>query len=276
MLQSLIRQDEVDPIIEQYGQIIIDECHHVSARSFELVTRAAKAKYVAGFSATVERKDGHHPIIFMQCGPVRHAVSLDKQQCYDQIQRTVLVRKTGFVLTGALTELKSLSIHDIYEALLSDSDRNEMIVADAISCFNAGRWPLILTERRQHLERLAERLMPAVPEVIVLTGGMTQRQRKESRENLRQESRRIVLATGRYLGEGFDDDRLDALLLAMPISWKGTLAQYAGRLHRSRAGKREVMIYDYADIEVPMLKRMFQRRLTGYRKLGYVVPCGVT
>jgi len=271
MLQSMIHRDQVDPIVDQYGQIIVDECHHISARSFELVTRTAKAKYIAGFSATVERKDGHHPIIFMQCGPIRHVVTLAKQQNNDQIRRGVLVRKTGFILRGPLAEFKSLTIHDIYEELLIDSDRNGMIVADAISCLAAGHWPLILTERKRHVELLAERLMPAVPELIVLTGGMNQRQWKKTREDIRQNAPRLILATGRCLGEGFDDDRLDTLLLAMPISWKGTLTQYAGRLHRSRSGKREVMIYDYADLEVPMLKRMFQKRLSGYKRLGYTV-----
>jgi superfamily II DNA or RNA helicase len=272
MLQSLIHGDDVDAVVDQYGQIIVDECHHISARSFELVARAAKAKYVAGFSATVERKDGHHPIIFMQCGPIRHAIPMGKQQSCDSIERRVLVRPTGFVLPGNLADLKSLKIHDIYEALACHSERNEMIAADAIACVNEGRWPLILTERRQHLEELMRRLRPAVPRLIVLAGGMTQRQRLEALGHLRQDGARLVLATGRYLGEGFDDDRLDALLLAMPISWKGTLAQYAGRLHRIRTGKRDVVIYDYADTDVPMLKRMFQRRLAGYKKLGYALP----
>src|SRR5881409_1763023 len=136
-------------------------------------------------------------------------------------------------------------------------------------CLENGGCPLVLTERTAHLEDLVQRLAPVVSNLVVLTGGMRQKQRKAAISNLQQEGPRLVLATGRYLGEGFDDDRLDTLLLAMPISWKGTLTQYAGRLNRSRQGKHTVTIYDYADMEVPMLKRMFERRRRGYWQLGY-------
>jgi superfamily II DNA or RNA helicase len=270
ILQSLVHKCEVNPLVEQYGQIIVDECHHISARSFEQVARAAKACYVTGFSATVERRDGHHPIIFMQCGPVRHRVTVERQQTSDHLTRAVRVRKTGFLLPDALAQLKSLTIHDVYEGLIHDEQRNQMIVADALSCLERGCCPLVLTERRDHLGYLAQCLGPVVSNLVILTGGMGQKQRKAAMSSLHQEGSRLVLATGRYLGEGFDDDRLDTLLLAMPISWKGTLAQYAGRLNRTRHGKHEVTIYDYADLEVPMLRRMFQRRLRGYKQLGYV------
>jgi len=236
------------------------------------VTRAAKARYVTGFSATVERRDGHHPIIFMQCGPIRHRVTVEKQQASDRLTRTVRVRKTGFVLPDALARLNSLTIHDLYECLIHDEQRNQLIIADALHCMQKGRWPLILTERREHVKYLAGFLASAVPNLIVLTGGMTQKERGVSIKNLQESAPRLVLATGRYLGEGFDDQRLDTLLLALPISWKGTLAQYAGRLNRACPGKLEVEIYDYADLEVPMLKRMFQRRSGGYRRLGYSMP----
>lgn len=269
ILQSFERQKESGAIIEDYGQIIADECHHISARSFERVIRAAKARYVTGFSATVERKDGHHPIIFMQCGPVRHRVTVKTQQASDQITRLLRIRRTSFILPVALRELMSLTIHDVYESLIHDEQRNQMIVSDALLCLREGLNPLVLTERREHLDLMAKCLAPAVPNLIVLAGGMNQKQRKAAILKLKQECPRLVLATGRYLGEGFDDDRLDTLLLALPISWKGTLAQYAGRLHRIREGKRGVTILDYADLEVPMLRRMFQRRLRGYKQLGY-------
>ena len=269
ILQSLIHRQSVNPVIEGYGQIIVDECHHISASSFEQVARAAKALYVTGFSATVERKDGHHPIIFMQCGPIRHRVTVKQQQATDHIKRTVHVRNTGFILPDELARLASLTIHDVYEALIHDERRNQMIVCDALSCLEKGGCPLILTERRAHLESLLQLLTPAIPNLIVLTGGMGQRQRKAAMANLQQEGPRLVLATGRYLGEGFDDNRLDTLFLALPISWKGTLAQYAGRLNRIHREKEQVAIYDYADLDVPMLRRMFERRRRGYRQLGY-------
>jgi superfamily II DNA or RNA helicase len=249
----------------------VDECHHISARSFEQVARAAKAVYVTGFSATVERKDGHHPIIFMQCGPIRHRITIKDLQASDHIKRSVYVRRTGFILPDALARLSSLTIHDVYESLIADEPRNQMIVSDALLCLEKGGCPLILTERKAHLECLAQRIAPLVPNLVIFAGGMGRKQRKAAISRLQREDPRLVLATGRYLGEGFDDDRLDTLLLAMPISWKGTLAQYAGRLNRIREGKQQVTIYDYADLEVPMLKRMFERRGRGYRQLGYEI-----
>jgi superfamily II DNA or RNA helicase len=271
ILQSLIREHEINPIVQQYGQIIVDECHHISAPIFEQIARAAKARYIVGFSATVERKDGHHPIIFMQCGPVRHRVSIAGLQASDQMTRTVQVRRTGFLLPNALAQLKSLTIHDVYECLVHDERRNKVIVNDILSCLEEGRSPLLLTERRSHLEYFIQTLTPLVPNLIVLSGGMGQKQRKEALSKLQNKGSRLLLATGRYLGEGFDDDRLDTMFLAMPISWKGTLAQYAGRLNRVRPGKTELTIYDYADLDVPMLKGMFQRRVLGYKQLGYSI-----
>jgi superfamily II DNA or RNA helicase len=172
-------------------------------------------------------------------------------------------------LPAALRDLNSLTIHDVYASLIHDEQRNQMIVSDALHCVESGNYPLVLTERREHLECLAQRMAPLVSNPVVLTGGMNQKQRKAAALKMQQDGPRLVLATGRYLGEGFDDDRLDTLLLALPISWKGTVTQYAGRLHRVREGKRTVTIYDYADLEVPMLRRMFQRRLRGYKQLGY-------
>ncbi len=271
ILQSLIRQQSIDPAIERYGQIIVDECHHISASSFERVARASKAVYVTGFSATIERKDGHHPIIFMQCGPIRYRVTVKEMQNADHIGRQVLVRRTGFILPDSFARLNSLTIHDVYESLRKDQFRNQMITADALSCLERGGCPLVLTERKAHLECLAQIFTPLVPNLVILAGGMGRKQRKAAMSKLQREEPRLVLATGRYLGEGFDDDRLDTLLLAMPISWKGTLAQYAGRLNRVRVGKQQVTIYDYADLEVPMLKRMFERRQRGYKQLGYEI-----
>ncbi len=271
MLQSLFRDGEVDPIVEQYGQLIADECHHISARSFELVARAAKARFITGFSATVERKDGHHPIIFMQCGPIRHRVKQEDQQAVHPMDRVVITRLTGFMLPDNLTQLKSLTIHDVYDSLIQDHARNQLIIEDALKCLAEGGSPLLLTERKEHLEILREALSQHVPNLIVLQGGMGKKERQAALESLKSEGKRLVLATGRFLGEGFDDARLDTLLLSMPVSWKGTLAQYVGRLHRVHSGKSRVAVYDYVDFNVPMLKRMYERRLRGYRLLGYKI-----
>jgi len=164
------------------------------------------------------------------------------------------------------------SIHDVYAALVADEARNQLILDDLLQAVNEGRSPILLTERREHLEFFASRLASSVPHVIVLRGGTGTRQRRTVAEELARipdNEKRVLLATGRYVGEGFDDARLDTLFLAMPVSWKGTLVQYAGRLHRLHAGKAEVRIYDYVDRNCPTLIRMFRKRLRGYRAIGY-------
>jgi len=147
-----------------------------------------------------------------------------------------------------------------------------MTPSSAARCIEEGRSPILLTERKDHLEHLATRLRPFVRHLVVLQGGMTPSERREVAEQLAsipENQPRLVLATGRYIGEGFDDARLDTLFLTMPVSWKGTLVQYAGRLHRLHPGKTEVRIYDYVDREVPLFQRMFEKRLRGYRAIGY-------
>ena len=149
----------------------------------------------------------------------------------------------------------------------------DLPVNDFKRAIAAGRNPLVLTERRDHLETLASYLREVVDNVIVLRGGMKAAERRAAEASLRaaSEGPRVLLSTGRYLGEGFDDARLDTLFLAMPVSWKGTLAQYVGRLHRDHQGKREVIVYDYVDALVPVLARMASRRQRGYRALGYSI-----
>jgi superfamily II DNA or RNA helicase len=163
-------------------------------------------------------------------------------------------------------------IQEIYSQLATDSARNDLILNDVIQSVEDGRSPVVLTERRDHLEFLAERLQGFARHVVVLRGGMGAKARREVAQTLvdvPDGEERILLATGRFLGEGFDDARLDTLFLTMPVSWKGTLVQYAGRLHRAHQGKTEVQVYDYVDATVPMLERMFRKRLRGYRSMGY-------
>jgi superfamily II DNA or RNA helicase len=274
LIQSLSRKVIVDDIVGDYGHLVVDECHHIPARSFEMVTGQCKARYVTGLSATVTRKDGHHPIIFMQCGPVRYRVEDRKQAAVRPFRRRVIVRNTDFRLPDSLINRDALSIHELYSALVSDEGRNDMIVDDVLEAVRSKRSPVLLTERRDHLELLVERLSYLIRNVIVLRGGMRQKQRDQIAERIAgipDEEERIIVATGRYLGEGFDDARLDTLFLALPVSWRGTIAQYAGRLHRSHENKKEVVIYDYADLEVPMLAKMHERRRGGYRAIGYEI-----
>jgi len=158
--------------------------------------------------------------------------------------------------------------------LEKDNDRNQMIVEDVVAAIQANRFPVLLTERREHLETLAELLKKRVAHVFVMKGGMGKKQRQELKDqiaNLPDDQSRVILATGHYLGEGFDDERLDTLFLTLPISWRGTLTQYAGRLHRLNAAKKEVIIYDYVDFDVPVLARMHGKRRAGYKALGYEI-----
>jgi len=274
VIQSLVRQGVVDDCVAQYGHLIVDECHHLSAHSFEQVVRRAKAKFVLGLSATVTRKDGHHPIIFMQCGPVRHRVNAKAEASRRPFEHSVLVRPTPFQAITPTIADKRMEFQALYSDLIADESRNRRICEDVIQAVQAERSPLVLTERNDHLEKIASYLTSRVRHVVVLKGGMGKKQREAIAGELAAispDAERVILATGRYVGEGFDDARLDTLFLTLPVSWHGTIAQYAGRLHRLYDRKREVRIYDYADLNVPMLARMFDRRCRGYEAVGYSI-----
>ncbi len=272
-IQSLERGKTVDDIVADYGHLVIDECHHLSAVSFEAVARRAKAKYVLGLSATVTRKDGHHPIVFMQCGPVRYQTNAKAEARRRPFRHRAILRSTQFRLPPDI-DVDRPPIQHIYAALADDEDRNRLILDDLLAALEAGRSPILLTERKNHARRLAERLERSARNVLLLRGGMGAKQRREiiqRLEDIPDCEERVLVATGRYIGEGFDDARLDTLFLAMPVSWKGTLAQYVGRLHRLHPEKREVLVYDYLDDAVPMLNRMGNKRIKGYGSLGYTV-----
>lgn len=274
IIQSLTRKGVVDDLVADYGHIIIDECHHVSAVSFERVARRAKAKFVTGLSATVARKDGHHPIVFMQCGPIRYCGDPKVDARIRPFDHSVVVRPTSFESLSDNQEDAAVPLHQLYQEMIVDDARNHMICEDVVASLDEGRSPLLLTERVAHLELLAETLGDSVEHLIVLRGGLGRKKLQSALAELaevpRKESR-LIVATGRFIGEGFDDSRLDTLFLTLPVSWRGIVAQYAGRLHRLHDGKREVRIYDYADLNVSMLARMFERRCRGYEALGYRV-----
>jgi superfamily II DNA or RNA helicase len=274
MIQSLVEKGTVNDVIGNYGQIIVDECHHISAASFEQVIRQAKARYITGLSATVTRQDGHHPIIFMQCGPVRYRVDDRQQAASRSFTHKVIVRRTNFVLPAQSEDKSQPGIQEIYGLLAKDSARNQMIVDDVLEAVYAGRSPVLLTERREHLTYFADTLAGKVKNIIVLSGGMGCKQRNLLMDQLKcipEDEERLIIATGRYLGEGFDDARLDTLFLALPIAWRGTVAQYAGRLHRNYDRKSEVIIYDYLDEQVSVLAGMFRKRKKAYKAIGYKV-----
>jgi superfamily II DNA or RNA helicase len=271
MLQSLIKKGEVDDIVAEYGQIIVDECHHLPAVTFEQVLKQAKARYVLGLTATPYRRDGHHPIIIMQCGPVRYEIHQKDQKSQMLLQHHLVCRDTDFSLPPSDDKA---AIHVIYAALMADEKRNTLILNDLIKSIEEGRSPILLTERREHLDFFSTKLAKHLQNIIVLRGGMGEKQRRLVFEQLAaipEGEKRVLLATGRYIGEGFDDARLDTLFLALPVSWKGTLVQYAGRLSRMHSGKKEVRIYDYVDRKNSILMRMFQKRQRGYCSMGYAL-----
>ena len=229
IIQSLNRKGAVKDIVADYGHVIVDEYHHISASSFELVMRKVKARYILGLTATPERKDGHHPILFMQCGPIQFRMSARAQAKLRPFRYLVNPTPTGMRFDKMTA---SPSIHDLYQTISRDPRRNQLIAEAALSAIKEGRSPLVLTERTDHLDLLADLIRPHVKHTIILKGGMGLKQRRSINEQLElipENEPRIILATGRYAGEGFDDARLDTLFLAMPISWKGTLQQYAGR-----------------------------------------------
>ena len=271
VMQSLVSKGEVKDCVRNYGMVIVDECHHISAVSFEQILKGINAKYVYGLTATPVRKDGHHPVIFMQCGPIRYRDDAKKQADKRPFNHYLIPRFTGFRPPSGKDE-KELSIQDIYADIVSDEARNQLIVDDVVRGYERGRNSLVLTERTAHVDLLAKRLSERVPDVITLVGGMSSKDTKEALIKISQTppgKKLTIVATGKYIGEGFDEARLDTLFLAMPISWKGTLQQYAGRLHRLCESKTEVQIYDYVDTYVRMLDRMYNKRLNGYAAIGY-------
>jgi superfamily II DNA or RNA helicase len=274
LIQSLVRKGVVSDCVANYGHLIVDECHHLSAHSFEQVARRSRARYVLGLSATVTRKDGHHPIIFMQCGPVRYRVSAKVQAAGRPFSHSVIVRPTAFVSPRAPDPDKRVQFQTLYRELVADERRNQLICDDVLQAVRDGRSPLVLTERHEHLDLLVDALTSRVHHVLVLRGQMTRHAREDLAARLAsipEREARVLLATGRYIGEGFDDARLDTLFITLPISWRGTVAQYVGRLHRLHEGKRDVRVYDYADLQVAMLDRMFSRRCRAYEAVGYTI-----
>jgi len=265
VMQSLSRQGEVSEQVKNYGQIIVDECHHLSAFSFEALIKAAGAKYVLGLTATPLRRDGQQPIIFMQCGPIRHTATRPENAPADLLVMPQWLSRPIVVAEGT-------GIQDVFLKVCSDTERTATIVAEVGDAFDQGRKILVLTERTDHLSAIEEQLVGRVESLFTLHGRMSKKQRSAligELEELPADAPRVILATGKLVGEGFDHPALDTLVLAMPVSWKGTLQQYAGRLHREHASKADVRIIDFIDTGHPALLRMWSKRQAGYKAMGY-------
>ncbi len=261
----------VKELISQYDLVICDECHHAAAPQLERVLSQVNAHFVYGLSATPRRADRLESIIYLQCGPIRHVVS-PKEHAEEQGMDRLLVPRFTCVRLPQLEP--GSSFNQILDALCAHTERNREIADDTAELVRAGSTPLVITRRKSHAGLLAQMLEERHVKAFVLTGEGSARQKRDLIEQVKAmpdgESFAVV-ATGSYIGEGFDDSRLDALMLATPASWEGVITQYTGRLHRTRPGKDKVKIYDYIDTTVAVLDRMYSKRLKTYKKLGYKI-----
>lgn len=267
-LQTLSRLDGAS-LLEDYGFLIVDECHHLASPSFESILRNSPSRYRLGLSATPLRRDGHHPIIFMHLGPIRFTYETKTAVHHSPYEHRVRPRVTPFVVADADS---SMPIQEIYRRLGDDPARNKLIADDVQRAVAEGRYPLVLTQRTQQRDHLAELLRNRGIDVIILASQANAKRRERLQTQLSAPTPaggRVIVATGRLAGEGFDLPRLDTLFLAAPVSWRSVLQQYVGRLHRRHPDKQTVIVYDYVDSGVPQLARMYQRRVPSYRSFGY-------
>lgn len=271
--QTLFKKDNLEEIVKSYGLVIVDECHHVAAFSFEKVLKSVKSKFVYGLTATPTRKDGWHKIIYMQCGEIRIRVSPSELKQNKKMEHLVIVRKTNYQYVSS-EEKEKVQIAEILNDMCHHPFRNSMIVEDIKKCVLEGRIPIVLTERVEHLQILKELLQNLNVPVVIYKGNMGKKKITEIQEILKETDEnnkpRIILATSSSIGEGFDDKRLDTLFLTMPVSWKGRIIQYVGRLHREHKDKNKVVVYDYLD-NMKVLEKMYERRVKGYKSAGYEI-----
>lgn len=267
LLQSCISYNEVKSFVREYGMVIVDECHHAPAVNFERVLREVNARCVYGLTATPIRKDGHQSIIFMQCGEIRYTAGSKSQQSFRRLLFPRFTSHRNLCADGS-------NYAQILDELTESESRNKLIIDDVATNLAEGRTPIILTARTAHVDLLTEQCRKICPNVIRLVGNDSAKVKREVMSKLSAISADeplVVVATGKYVGEGFDLPRLDTLMLALPVSWKGLIAQYTGRLHRNYFGKTETRIYDYIDLRVPVCDSMYRKRLHGYKSVGYSI-----
>lgn len=269
MMQSLMAVENLEALLSDYDLMIVDECHHVTAVMFEKVVASFAGTYLYGLTATPERKNGHEPILFQRIGPILHTA----REGQVAFQKQLSLRFTEFGKYD-IQDMKSSNFVELCDRLVQSASRNQMIVQDIIEAYHQKRRILVLTNRICHLDILEKNLKEAQLSSIFILSGQTKV--KEKQEILSQIAQLeddkpfVLLSIGKYVGEGFDLPKLDTLVLASPLSWKNNLIQYAGRIHRPYQKKERVTIYDYVDIHVPYLERMFHRRQAAYRKMSYV------
>ena len=270
MITSLGKRDNIDPIVKDYGLVLMDECHHAGADTDGDVLREVSAETVYGLTATPKREDGHEKKVFMQLGPIRHQYTAKERAEKQGIGHYIYPRFTRLVDSGG----GKLSMAEINRLVVDSDTRNEQIINDTLQCVREGRTPIVMTKYREHAQHLYQSLSDKADHVFLLQGGKSDRDKDELRKKMRlvpPDETVIVVAIGKYIGEGFNYPRLDTLLLAMPIAWQGNVEQYAGRLNRDYEDKKDVIIFDYIDAHISTLERMYHKRLRAYRQIGFTV-----
>ncbi|WP_282082068.1 DEAD/DEAH box helicase family protein [Bacillus cereus] len=267
LFQTVTRYENSQDLLRDYGMIIVDEAHHVAAKTFEDVMKQVASKYVYGLTATPQREDGLENIIFMRVGEISYTA---EKEIPKHIKQKLFIRFT--FLGEQMATIINQTIHENYEMMIESKDRNQQIISDILSNLKDNRHIIVLSRCIKHIDLLKdelERINVTAP-IYILNSKMKNRQLREELANLKQEGKPFVLlTTGSYAGEGFDLPALDTLLLVMPISSKGNLQQYLGRLLRNLDEKEDLRVYDYIDYAIPMMYRMYQKRLRTYKKLGY-------
>lgn len=272
MLQSLAKIEDLSEISQKYSQIIIDECHHIPAVSFEDILKQLPARYVLGLTATPYRKDGLEKILFQQCGPIRYEMKLSD---IANLIKIVHFHETGFKVPEELGQKPPY--HLLIQHLVTDLKRNQMIANLAVNAINKKRVPILISDRKDHLDSLSNLIANNSPElkVVQLDGDLTVKKRKlaliEIEESIKAKEKILLMATSSLIGEGFDLPELDTLILSSPLSFEGRIIQYAGRLHRASDGKNDVQIIDFIDSFSAIFSKMYRNRLKAYRKMGYSV-----
>jgi superfamily II DNA or RNA helicase len=279
-LQTLARRTDLAEKLGAYGQVIVDECHHVPAAASEAAVRAIPARYWVGLTATPYRRDGLDDLIGFQLGPVRHTFTHADPDTLEganaeRPRPVLIVHPTAFQLSEPVDFAIPGAIASVHTALAVDGARNEQILADVVDALGRERHCLVLAQRTGHVDHLAAALTAQGLDPVVLKGGMGAKQRAAATERLVPSDDGpplLVVATGHFVGEGFDCPALDTLFLAGPISFKGRLVQYAGRVLRAHPGKHTAEVHDYHDVEVPVLAAALTKRAPGYTSLGFPDP----
>ena len=269
MVSSLGSADAIDERVQDYGMVMMDECHHAGAANAEAVIREVSARYVYGLTATPKRDDGMEQKVFMQFGPIRWRFTSKERIAMQGFTCIVRPRFTALINAG-----KPWNIQEAYQAVIHDAHRNQQIVQDVKACIEAGHSPLLLTQFRKHAAEMENMLQGCADHIFLLQGGKSTKERdviRTAMQGVPANESVLLIAIGKYIGEGFNFPRLDTLMLATPISFEGNVEQYAGRLHRTYAGKTEIVIYDYVDSHVHVLDKMFRKRLRAYKKIGYTI-----